>query len=108
MHPLRKACSGQPLTIRTPGHALEEGVDVFGVPQELPSLSRARIPDLDSVVFPATGQEPTIGTPCHPIYVIVMPGKQHGLRLSSTIPDGHQLIRACAGELGAATLSGGR
>src|SRR5258708_6357711 len=106
LHPLLIAPSGQKLSIRTPRHAIEDGVDVVRVPQELHTGSRARVPQPDGTVPPATGQEPTIRTPCHPIDAPAMAAQYPERRPVGYRPDGHQPIRARAGELRASGTPG--
>src|SRR5713101_3601691 len=86
------ARTGQKLPIRTPRHAIEEGVDVVRVPQNLPSFSRGRIPQPDSIVQPATGQKPPIRTPRHPKHEGAMAAQQPGWGQALHLPDGHQRI----------------
>ena len=92
------ARTGQKLPIWTPRHAIEEGVDVVRVSQNLPSFSRGRVPQPDGIVQPATGQKPAIRTPRHPKHEGAMASQQPGRGQAIQIPDGHQRIRACTGE----------
>ncbi len=48
VHPALVAPTCQKLSIRTPRYAIEKGVDVVTVPQELYTGARARIPHPDS------------------------------------------------------------
>src|SRR5712692_5002175 len=104
--PLLIARTGQKLSIRTPRHAIEAGVDVVGVPQELHSGSRGRVPHPDGIVLSATGQKPPIGTPRHPMHDPAMAEQQPGWRRALHIPESHQCIRARTGEPGASGTPG--
>src|SRR6266849_5440665 len=73
LHSLLIARTGQKLSIRTPRHAIEGGVDVLGVPQELPSLARGCVRHPDHIVPPTTGKQLTIRTPRHPIHDPALP-----------------------------------
>src|SRR6266849_1667738 len=104
--PLLIARTGQKLSIRTPRHAIEAGVDVVGVPQELHSGSRGRVLHPDGIVLSATGQKPPIGTPRHPMHDPAMAAQQPGWRRALHIPESHQCIRARTGEPGASGTPG--
>ena len=94
------APTGQELPIWTPRHAVEEGVGVVGILQDLHTGPRGRVPEPDGIVPPTTGQEPPIRTPRHPTKHSPAMAAQHpGWHLVGYIPDGHQRIRACTGEL---------
>ena len=74
--------------------------------QDLPGLSRGRVPQPDGIVQPATGQKPPIRTPRHTIHEGAMAAQQPEWLQAIHIPDGHQRIRASTGELSAVRTPG--
>src|SRR5579864_7037861 len=74
---------------------------MVGVPERLHTGSCARVPHPDGIIIPATGEPPPIRTPRHPIDDPAMAAQSPGRSPALHIPDGHQPIRARAGELAA-------
>ena len=74
--------------------------------QDLRSFSRGHVPHPDGIVQPAAGQKPPIGTPRYPKHDEVMAAQQPGWGQARHIPDGHQRIRASAGDLAAIRTPG--
>src|SRR6266566_8359341 len=98
--------TSQPLSVRTPRDAIEGGVGVVGVPHHVHAGSCGRVPYLDGIIQSTTRQPPPIGTPFHPKHEVAMALEQSGWCQVLHIPDGHQAIRATAGELSASGTPG--
>src|SRR5258708_9642674 len=98
--PLLIAPTGQKFSIGTPRDALEKGNDAIGVPQDLRTGARARVPHPDCIVPSTAGQKPSIGTPRHPIHDPCVATHQPGWHPAATIPNSHQQIRPRTGDPG--------
>jgi hypothetical protein len=95
LHATHIASTGQPASIQTPRHPLEDRVSVAGVSQHLQTCPRGCIPQTDRIIPPATGQQLPIRTPRHPIHSRAMSAQDPGLRPTSYLPKGHQHICPC-------------
>src|SRR5260370_14975494 len=72
-HALQHGAAGQPLPIGTPGHAIEEGLGVVQVPDDLDTTPGGWVPQPNGIIPPATGQQAAIRTPRDPVYAPAMP-----------------------------------
>ncbi len=64
-----RGSAGQQLPVWTPRHAIEEGVSRVGVPNDLDTGARGRVPEPDGTLPPATGEPAAIRTPSHAVYM---------------------------------------
>src|SRR5258708_32264240 len=98
LHPTKRARTGQKLSIGTPRHTKDQGVNVVGVLQGLYASACGRVPYPDGIVPPATGQHLPIGAPRHPLPNPAMPAQHSGERLTLHIPHSHECIGSCTGD----------
>src|SRR5258708_32243560 len=99
---MQMGSAGQPLPVWTPLHAIEDGVGVVEVPQDLDTVPGSWVPQPDGTIPPATGEPAAIGTPPHAVHDPAMATDPPACRATGPIHDGHQGVRATTGPQAAA------
>src|SRR5258708_16843544 len=77
-HALQQGSAGQKLSIGTPGDAVEDGLGVLEVPQDLDTGAGSWVPQPDGTLPPGTCEQAAIGTPPHAVHEPAMYAQHHG------------------------------
>src|SRR5207237_2805132 len=98
--------TGQEVPVRTPGHAIEEGVGVVEVPQDLDTGPGGWIPESDGTIPAGTGEEAIIGTPGQAVHSHAMAAQHASRPHTCHLPDVHDGPGTRTGQLGAVRTPG--